>query len=429
MSARRVAITGCGALCGYGQGLDALWQGVKSGRSAIRPHRARLGNRAWTGYAMAALDVSIDEIARGLPNPALVRSERLARDPDLIAIADCVRQALADAGLRPSPDGNDVGLVVTHESPGLSDHLQSFFRWRETFAAWLRSPVRFNAPEFLYQLKSDGVYRLHAFLYVHYLSAVFGLHGFCLYNNNACASGAFALAVAADRVRSGEASAMVVAGGDVPEDGTKCRWFRDLGLYSTRGVCSPFETGRDGLVLGSGAAAFVLEDLDTARAAGKRIYAEWLGAGFTSEGWKVTLPDVTSGRYTEAVALALRHAGVTPQEIDLLVPHGVGSGLLDRHEAESLAAIFGRGGDGWPPLLAAKAAVGHTLGGSALLETAMALVVLQHAELPELVSCPRRDPQLPLGPPSGGHLASPWTLLKCTNGFAGQNGAIVLRSV
>ena len=83
--------------------------------------------------------------------------------------------------------------------------------------------------EFLYQVKRERVYRLHSFLYLHYMSALFELHGFTLYNNNACSSGAFALAVAADRIRTGEAAAVVVAGGDVPEDGTKYSWFQDLG--------------------------------------------------------------------------------------------------------------------------------------------------------------------------------------------------------
>ena len=101
------------------------------------------------------------------------------------------------------PDDNQVGLVVTHESPGLADHLQSFFRWGETARAWVRSKDRFNPAEFLYRQKSDSVYRMHSFLYIHYLAAMFRFHGFSLYNNNACASGAFALAVAADRVRSG----------------------------------------------------------------------------------------------------------------------------------------------------------------------------------------------------------------------------------
>lgn len=424
---RRVGITGLGILTGYGRGVDALWSGLESGRSAIREHRARLGRREWLSYPMAALPFPSADLAATLPNGRFVKENRIALDPDLLAIADCVRQALDDAGLRHDPADNDVGLVVTHESPGLAPHVQGFFRWGETARAWLRSPARFNPQEFLYALQHESVYRLHSFLYVHYLSAVFGLHGFTLYNNNACASGTYALAVAADRIANGGASTVVVVGGDVPEDGTKYRWFRDKGLYSPTGSCRPFSAERDGMVLGSGAAALVLEDLDRVRAAGRRVYAEWLGGGFTSDGWKVTVPDVGGGRYTRAIATALESARISAHDVTAISPHGVGAGLLDRFEAESLAKVFGQGG-AWPAFLPLKGAIGHTLGGCALLETVGALLTLARGEIPPALRVTDVDPALPIGRPGEIRKGKPWVLLKCTNGFAGQNGAVVLRS-
>jgi 3-oxoacyl-(acyl-carrier-protein) synthase len=428
MSRRRVAVTGIGVVTGYGQGTGALWSGLSSGRSAVTRHQARMGRRAWLEYPMAALRDGTAALARSLPNQEFVKDNRLEDDRDLIVIADSVRQALADAGLSYDPDRNDVGLVVTHESPGLARHVQGFFRWGRMAKAWLRSRSRFNPPEFLYEQQSESVYRMHSFLYIHYLSALFRLHGFTLFNNNACASGAFAMAVAADRIRSGEASAIVVAGGDVPEDGTKYRWFRDRGLYSPTGECRPFAASRNGMVLGSAAAAFLFEDLETARASGRRIYAEWLGSGFTSEGWKVVLPDVVSGRYRDAMARALTSAGVRPEEVTLISPHGVGSGLYDRFEAQSLAEVFGDRGRTWPALMALKGAVGHTLGGCTLVETAASILAVEHGEVPAAGRCVDPDPALPLGRSPNDGLPSSWVLLKCTNGFAGQNGAIVLRS-
>jgi len=423
---RRVAITGLGVVTGYGRGVPALWEGLASGRSAVREHRARFGGRTWLDYRMAVLDDTTEAIVQDLPNQAVVRHEKLATDRDLVTIADAVREALADACLEYDPDENDVGLVVTHESPGLADHLQGFFRWGETAREWLRSPQRFNPPEFLYRQKSESVYRLHSFLYIHYLAALYRLHGFSLYNNNACASGAFALAVAVDRIRGGDASAVVVAGGDVPEDGTKYRWFRDAGLYSASGHCRPFASARDGLVLGTGAAALVLEDLAQAQAAGRRIYAEWLGGGFTSEGWKVTMPDVGSERYGVAIRRALASANIEASEVDLITPHGVGAAMLDHFEAASLARVFGTNGD-WPPLLAAKAAVGHTLGACALVETIASILAVRHGRVPAATRCTDPDPALPLGVQRPFDLRQDAVLLKCTNGFAGQNGAIVLR--
>lgn len=428
MSGRRVGITGVGVTTGYGRGVDVLWSGLASGKSAIRAHAARMGTREWVRHEMAALPEDAS-VASSLPNPQFVAENRLTDDPDLLSIADCIRQAVSDAQLRYDAGSNDVGLIVTHESPGLAAHVQSFFRWGELSRAWLRSPARFNPPEFLYQQQSDSVYRLHSFLYVHALSALFGFHGFTLYNNNACASGTFALSVAADRIRNGESDTVIVAGGDVPEDGTKYRWFRDKGLYSASGRCRPFSKLRDGLVLGSGAAAFVLEDLETAAAAGRRVYAEWLGGGFTSDGWKVTLPDVTGQRYARAIATALRSAKVAPEEVTMISPHGVGAATLDRYEAESLASVFGNGGREWPVLLPLKGAIGHTLGGCALVETVGALLALERGEIPAAARIEDPDPGLPLSHAARTPSAGSWTLLKCTNGFAGQNGAFVLGSV
>lgn len=428
MTPRRVGITGIGVLTGYGRGVGKLWEGLSSGRSAVRMHAARLGRRTWLEYPMASLTEDTQSLVVDLPKAPVIKGNRLDEDRDLIALADCVRQALTDARLTYDHDSNDVGLAVTHESPGLAAHVQGFFRWGSTFRAWLGSKKRFNAREFLYEQQSLNVYRMHSFLYIHHLSSLFDLHGFTLYNNNACSSGAFAMAIAADRIRSGQADAVVVVGGDLPEDGTKFRWFDDLGLYSRGGACRPFSASRDGLVLGSGAAALVMESVESARARGRGLYAEWLGAGFTSDGWKVTLPNVEGWRYARAIQQALDAAGVAPGDVTLISPHGVGGGLYDHYEANCLASVFGDAGRAWPPLMPLKGAVGHTLGGCVLVETIAALLALRRGAIPKAAVCSNPDPALPLGKWTNDGLAPAWVLLKCANGFAGQNSAMVLRA-
>src|SRR5206468_6332505 len=97
--------------------------------------------------------------------------------------------------------------------------------------------------------------------------------------------------------------------------------------------------------------------------------------------------------------------------------------------------VFGRNGERWPPLMVLKGAVGHTLGGCALVETVASLLALARGEIPISARCAEPDPELALGRTRGDAMTSPWALdprwvlLKCTNGFAGQNGAMVLRSV
>jgi 3-oxoacyl-[acyl-carrier-protein] synthase II len=183
------------------------------------------------------------------------------------------------------------------------------------------------------------------------------------------------------------------------------------------------------MVLGSGAAALVLEDMESARRRGATIHGEYLGGGFTSDGWKVTMPDAVHGRYSGAIASALRASGIGAREVTTIVPHGLGTGLFDRFEASSLAAIFGGHGADWPAVMALKGALGHTLGGCVLVETAASLLAMRRGEIPAHVRCEQTDPELGMGRPRREAPGREWTLLKCTNGFAGQNGAIVLRSV
>ena len=153
-----------------------------------------------------------------------------------------------------------------------------------------------------------------------------------------------------------------------------------------------------------------------------------MGGGFSSDGWKVTVPDVAGRRYARAIARALKSADLRPDDITMIVPHGVGASLLDRYEAEALAEVFGSGDD-WPSFLPLKGAVGHTLGGCALVETVGALLALAHEQLPAAARVDSFDKALPLGRSDRRVDGSRWALLKCVNGFGGQNGAFVLRSV
>jgi 3-oxoacyl-(acyl-carrier-protein) synthase len=104
------------------------------------------------------------------------------------------------------------------------------------------------------------------------------------------------------------------------------------------------------------------------------------------------MPDVTHGRYGHAIDQALRAAAVRPEEISLITPHGLGTGLFDRFEAMSLASVFGNGSHAapWPPLMLLKGAVGHTLGGCVLIETAASLLALAKGEIPATIERPIR---------------------------------------
>jgi 3-oxoacyl-[acyl-carrier-protein] synthase II len=102
--------------------------------------------------------------------------------------------------------------------------------------------------------------------------------------------------------------------------------------------------------------------------------------------------------------------------------------MLDHFEAMSLAEVFPDREGAWPPLLTVKAALGHTLGACVLVEIVASILALERRVLPPVIRCDDPDSRLPFGPQREGDLPERWVLLKCTNGFAGQNSAVVLRS-
>src|SRR5439155_25533543 len=125
----------------------------------------------------------------------------------------------------------------------------------------------------------------------------------------------------------------------------------------------PFAKNRSGIVFGDGASAVVMEDRDSAKARGAHIYAEYVAGGFRVEGGHPVMPDRRNPAYLQAVLEALHRSNLGPENIDVLFPHGVGTGIGDAFEAEVITHVFGKFPKR-PPVTAFKGYVGHNLGGS-----------------------------------------------------------------
>jgi len=331
-------------------------------------------------------------------------------------------------------DENDIALVLTHEAPGVDRHVQEVYQtaFQLIADASVRphpsSLIPHQTADWLYTRHREGVYNMQSFMYLHHVSKVFGLHGYALFINNACASGLYAIEAAAQQIQSGRSKITIVAGAAHPVFPTTYFWFRDLGMYAEDGVMQPFDKNRHGFVLGDGGCAFVLEEWEKARRRGATVYAEYLGGGFTQDAWKVTVPHVAGDFYTKAFEQALRVSGVAPNEIDLVNPHGVATPLGDRYEARTLTRIFGE----FPtrPLITAfKPYVGHDLGGCALTELAILLAALQNDLVPATLNLTAPDETLKLRLVDE-PIATPLrTVAKMACGFAGYNAVGIFRKV
>jgi len=396
---RRVAVSGIGAVCGLGWGVARLWQGLRAGRPAFAPlarfdasrHRTRLAAEA--GEPPAGL-------ARSVPGwRRLSVADRFA----VFAAAEAAERAglpmpLAEAGVY---FGSSTGGMYESEI---------------FFGDLLRAPRRARLSALASQQVNgpgDAVAR-HL-----------GVAGPVETLSSACASGALALAVALETVRSGVVVVDVAGGAD-----SRCQ-LTYAGFNSLRSVdegpCRPFRAGRAGMSFGEGAAVLVLEPLERVLARGAQPLAELTGAGASCDAYHMTAPDPTGVGAAAAVESALADAGLAPEAVDFVNVHGTGTPLNDVAEWRALQRVFGERASEIP-LVATKALVGHLLGCSGALEAVATILCLDHGELhPALVEECAADPELPVSLVAGEPLPLPQarTAVSTSLAFGGSNAALV----
>ncbi len=359
-----------------------------------------------------------DALARLGPND-------LVDDAELHLAAAAAKMAIEDAGAQSLL--GEAALVLTYEAPGLDRILRGLFH------DFVSSEAKSGATpeqifEHLFNVHKDAAYGMHSFLHLHSLAKALNIHGPTLFVNNACASGLYALEAAARSISEGHVDVAMAVAAESSRFPAKRLWFAEGGLYSTDGRIRPFDSNRSGLILGEGGAAWVLEPLEAAMARGARAQWEYIGGGFNQEGWKVTIPNFSEPYYEQAILKALKTAQVAAEDVDVIVAHGAGTALSDAYEAKGITAVFGD----WPkrPLITClKGWIGHTLGASAAIETALVLTCLEAGFLPGAAGFENSDPRLRMEPIRQPTPSAARTVLKVSNGFAGFNAASIFRRI
>jgi 3-oxoacyl-(acyl-carrier-protein) synthase len=418
---RRVVVTGVGVVSAAGCGIETVWNRLRSDPPVPDLHRGPAPTEQVRFPVYRAPSYRLGDL--GVPGRCLawLEDEGLAGIRDLEHLLGSTALALHDAGLPLDCSREDprAAVVVGNESPGFEQLSQALFR------LGLDGPVPAD-PEERYDGLAERFFQLNTFLLPYYLARAFRLEGLALFVNSACTSGLNALDVAAQEIRCGRSRVAVAAAADDPVSVAKFLWFDRQGLYSREGRIRPFDPAQSGTVFGDGGAALVLEDLESALRRGARIYAEYLGAGFAQDGWKIAVPSPVKASAVEAIRRALGEAGVEAGSVDLVVPHGVGTSASDQYEAMVLHRVFG-GSSPWPAVTALKPFVGHNLGGSALLDLAILLAGVARGVVPPTLG---HEAPLPRNPVP---LVRAWEerridiALKLTCGFAGFYGAAVFR--
>ena len=399
---KRVAITGLGAISGAGLDMQTTWLAVREGRTAIRP--LVVARQEYVSCKIAAqvpeYDTSAYFSARQL--------SPMDRFSQFAVIA--AREAMASSGLDPEDDAvSQAACIVGIGVGGITTLDDSFYRVYHEKASRVH-PL--SVPRLMCNAAASQV------------SMDLGLHGISYAVASACASGTHAIGQAAQLIRSGAIKVAMTGGAEACiAVGTILGW-EALRVLSSD-TCRPFSRNRSGLVLGEGAAMFVLEEWDHATARGATILGEVLGFGGNADAGDLTSPDMDNA--AAAMALAIRDAGLTPAQIGYVNAHGTGTMINDTTESGAIRKVFG---ETPPPVSSSKGVLGHSLGAAGALEAAIAVLALREQILPPTANCTEPDHDLGIDMiPEGPRRAAFDAALSNSFAFGGLNAVLVLGRV
>ena len=261
----------------------------------------------------------------------------------------------------------------------------------------------------------------------------YGLKGQSHCVASACAAGADAIGTAVRLIRCGELDAAVAGGADASvTELTEAASIR-LGAVSLTGISRPFDVRRDGFVPGEGAGMLALEEASVAEARGAEVLAEVLGYGATTDAHDITAPAPDGTQAARAIRLALRDAGVEPDEVAYINAHGTSTTLNDRIETHAIKTALGAAARRIP-ISSTKSVIGHTMGAAGAIEAIAAVQALRRRRVPPTVGLEEQDPELDLDyvPGQARPLASTNgerpIALSNSFGFGGHNSVLCLAS-
>ena len=407
---RRVVITGLGAVTPIGIGVDALWAGLRRRASAVRtitrfdpsPFRSRI-----------AAEVDGFHATDHIEERKVRRLDRFSQ----FSIA-ATRLGLADAHLDLAREDRErVGVMMGTALGGVAQA-------EGQHARYVEGGIRAVDPTLALTVFA-GASSCN-------IAIEFGVAGPNATNGMSCASGTIAIGDGFRAIRRGDADVMLAGGAEAPLAPLSFGAFAIIRAMSTRNdapgeASRPFDAGRDGFVMGEGAAVLVLEERGRALARGARIYGEICGFGLTNDAYHMTAPRPDGRQAARAMKLALAEAHVAPAEVGYINAHGSSTPLNDPAETGAVKQVFGDHAYRLR-LSGTKGYYGHALGASGAIEAAICALAAERSWLPPTVNLREPDPACDLDYLAGeGRDESPEYLLTNSFGFGGINATLVLR--
>jgi 3-oxoacyl-[acyl-carrier-protein] synthase II len=406
---RRVVVTGLGAVTPLGSDIETTWRRLVAGESA---------GSLITAFPSDAHPVRIAceaggfEPERWLERRTLRRLDRFAQ----FAVA-AARMAEADADLDVGREPDRVGAMIATAQGGVTSLAECCGELAE---AGRIHPTLVTA--FMPNMAAGWV------------SIELGLQGPLGSPCTACAASAMAVGGGYDAIRLGRAEVMLCGGSEAGITPLAMAGFAAMRALSRRhddpaSASRPFDAGRDGFVMGEGAAVLVLEELEHARARGARVYAEVGGYGVSSDSFHMTEPDPAGTGQARAIRAALRDAGVSAQDVDYVNAHASSTELGDTTETVAIKAALGEEKARSTPISSIKGAIGHCLGAAGAVEAAVTVLAIRHNIAPPTINYENLDPDCDLDyVPNRARGLELNIALSNSFGFGGHNAVLLLRS-
>ncbi len=414
MTRRRVVVTGLGLVTPVGNTVQESWTNLVAGKSGID---------TITKFDAAAFACQFAGEVKGFNIEDYIPAKE-ARHMDafihygLAASMQAVRDAGLPTGEALAPElAERIGVIVGSGIGGLPMIEQTHKDYTE------RGPRRIS-PFFV---PASIINMISGHVSIHY-----GFKGPNIGVVTACTTGLHAIGLAARMIESGDADIMVAGGAESTVSPLGIGGFAAARALSTRNddpktASRPWDKDRDGFVLGEGAGVMVLEEYESAKARGAKIYAEVAGFGMSADAYHMTAPDVDGPK--RSMLAALRNAGLNPDQIQYLNAHGTSTPLGDVNETNAIKLAFG---DSAKNLVvnSTKSMTGHLLGGAGGIESVFTVLALHNQVSPPTINIFNQDPECDLD--YCANTARELKIdaaLKNNFGFGGTNGSLVFKRV
>ncbi|MCB1059580.1 MAG: beta-ketoacyl-ACP synthase II [Calditrichaeota bacterium] len=411
MSRQRVVVTGMGIISPVGNDVSSFWQSITSGKSGAGPITLFDPAEFTTKFACEVKDFDIGD----LMDPKEARRYRRFTQFGISA----AHQALVDAGLsgdNPPVPKDRTGVIIGSGIGGID-------LFEEQAKVYFDKGPKRISPFFVPMMISDIVSGQ--------VSISFGLGGPNFAVVSACSTAGHSIHVATRLIQAGEAEVILAGGTEAAVTHLGVGGFNSMKALSTRNdapekASRPFDSDRDGFVIGEGAGVLVLESLESAQKRGATIHAEILGAGASGDAYHITAPHVDGDGARRAMESALKDAGVSLETIAYINAHGTSTDVGDSAEIKAIRRVFGPAAEKLA-VSSTKSMTGHTLGAAGAIEAIATILATKNNLVPPTINVENQDPECDLFvTPNVAVKRDVTVAMSNAFGFGGHNSSLIV---